>query len=122
MWILGGTQSTMYSPLEFVRLMEEKGAGEIIIQSIERDGTMEGYDIELIKSISTAISIPVVALGGAGSKEDLIRGYKESYANGLAAGNLFVYQSTKRGVLTNYPYKDELNLSNSILVTLSIRT
>ena len=107
-WILSGTQSTSYTPLEFARLMEENGAGEIIIQSIERDGMMEGYDIELIKSISTAISIPVVALGGAGSKEDLRDAYKNGYANGLAAGSLFVYQGTKRGVLINYPDKNEL--------------
>jgi imidazole glycerol-phosphate synthase subunit HisF len=108
-WILSGSRSTNYTPLEFASLMEENGAGEIIIQSIEKDGMMEGYDIELIKSVSTAISIPVVALGGAGSKEDLINAYKNGFANGLAAGSLFVYQGTKRGVLINYPDKDELN-------------
>ncbi len=108
-WILSGSQSTNYTPLDFAKLMEEKGAGEIIIQSIERDGMMEGYDIELIKSISTAISIPVVALGGAGSKEDLKDAYRNGYANGLAAGSMFVYQGTKRGVLINYPDKSELN-------------
>ena len=52
--------------------MEDKGAGELIVQSIERDGTMEGYDIDLIRSISQAVSIPVVALGGAGQIEDLV--------------------------------------------------
>ena len=108
-WILSGSRATSYTPLEFAQLMEENGAGEIIIQSIERDGMMQGYDIDLIRSISTAISIPVVALGGAGQKEDLVRAYREGYANGLAAGSLFVYQGTKRGVLINYPDKDELN-------------
>lgn len=107
-WILGGSRSTNYSPLDFARLMEQNGAGEIIIQSIERDGMMEGYDIELIKSISTAVSIPVVALGGAGKKDHLIDAYKNGYANGLAAGSLFVYQGSKRGVLINYPDKNEL--------------
>jgi cyclase len=85
--------------------MEEKGAGELIIQSIERDGTMTGYDIDLIRSISTSVSIPVIALGGAGKEEDLIEVHKKAYANGLAAGSLFVYQGKHRGVLINYPEK-----------------
>ncbi len=107
-WILSGSKSTNYTPLEFAELMEKNGAGEIIIQSIEKDGKMEGYDIDLTKSISTAVSIPVVALGGAGSLEDLAKAYKDAYANGLAAGSLFVYQGKKRGVLINYPDKNEL--------------
>jgi cyclase len=104
-WILNGRQSTSYTPLEFARLMEQNGAGELIIQSIERDGMMEGYDIELIRSISTSVTVPVVALGGAGKKEDLIAARKDGYANALAAGSLFVYQSKRRGVLINYPDK-----------------
>lgn len=107
-WILGGTKSTAYAPLDFAKLMEDKGAGELIIQSIEKDGMMNGYDIDLIKTIAMAVSIPVVALGGAGRKEDLTDAYKKGYANGLAAGSLFVYQGTKRGVLINYPEKNEL--------------
>jgi len=107
-WILGGSKSTLYTPLEFARLMEQKGAGELIVQSIEKDGMMDGYDIELIKSISTAVTIPVIALGGAGTEEDLIEAYRNGYANGLAGGSLFVYQSQKRGVLINYPEKDKL--------------
>lgn len=108
-WILSGSKSTKYSPLEFAGLMEQNGAGEIIIQSIEKDGTMDGYDIELIKSVSTSVGIPVVALGGAGKAEDLIDAYRDGHANSLAAGSLFVYQSKKRGVLINYPEKKELN-------------
>lgn len=107
-WILSGSKSTSYNPLEFAQLMEKNGAGEIIIQSIDRDGMMEGYDIELIKSISTSVNVPVVALGGAGSREDLVEVYQKGYANGLASGSLFVYQSKKRGVLINYPEKKEL--------------
>ena len=64
---------------------------------------------DVLIHFSTAISIPVVALGGAGQKEDLARAYREGYANGLAAGSLFVYQGTKRGVLINYPDKNELS-------------
>lgn len=108
-WVLNGSRSMKYSPLEFAGLMEQNGAGEIIIQSIEKDGTMDGYDLELIKSVSTSVSIPVVALGGAGKTEDLIDAYRDGHANALAAGSLFVYQSKKRGVLINYPEKKELN-------------
>ena len=107
-WTLNGCKSTKFSPIEFAKLMQEKGAGEIIIQSIERDGTMEGYDLELIKSISESVSIPVVALGGAGKLIHLEEGYQKGFANGLAAGSLFVYQGSKRGVLISYPTKNEI--------------
>ncbi|HET6891323.1 MAG TPA: AglZ/HisF2 family acetamidino modification protein [Pyrinomonadaceae bacterium] len=108
-WILGGNRATRFSPLDFAKLMEDKGAGELIVQSIEKDGTMEGYDIDLIKSISQAVSIPVVALGGAGRNEDLVDGYRYGFANGLAAGSLFVYQDKGRGVLINYPEKRDVS-------------
>ena len=108
-WIVGGSRATRFSPLDFAKLMEDKGAGELIVQSIEKDGTMEGYDIDLIRSISQAVSIPVVALGGAGRNEDLVDGYRYGFANGLAAGSLFVYQDRRRGVLINYPEKGDVS-------------
>ena len=107
-WILGGSRATRFSPLDFAKLMEDKGAGELIVQSIEKDGTMEGYDIDLLRSISQAVNIPVVALGGAGRIEDLVDGYRYGFVNGLAAGSLFVYRDKRRGVLINYPEKDTL--------------
>ena len=107
-WIFGGSRATRFSPLDFAKLMEDKGAGELIVQSIERDGTMKGYDIDLIRSISQAVSIPVVALGGAGRIEDLVDAYRYGLVNGLAAGSLFVYQDKRRGVLINYPEKGDL--------------
>jgi cyclase len=107
-WAKNGSKSTGFSPEDFARLMEEKGAGEIIIQSIERDGMMIGYDLELIKKISKSVSIPVVALGGAGKLADLKEAYHLGRASGLAAGSIFVYQGAKNGVLINYPDKTEL--------------
>ncbi|MGQ0829313.1 MAG: AglZ/HisF2 family acetamidino modification protein [Bacteroidota bacterium] len=107
-WTLNGSKSTGYDPIEFSKIMEEKGAGEIIIQSIERDGMMQGYDINMIKSISEAISIPVVALGGAGNMNHLKDAYSKGFANGLAAGSMFVYQGPKHGVLINYPERKEM--------------
>lgn len=110
-WGMNGTRAGKSSPVEFAQLMEKNGAGEIIIQSIDRDGTMTGYDIDLIRSVSTSVNIPVVALGGAGKMEDLADAYKNGRANGLAAGSLFVYQSIKRGVLINYPDKNGLRFA-----------
>lgn len=107
-WINNGSKSTIYNPVDLAKLMESNGVGEIIIQSIERDGKMEGYDIDLIKKISEAVKIPVVALGGAGDKSDLKKAYDEGYANGLAAGSLFVFHGSNKGVLINYPKKSEL--------------
>ena len=107
-WTHGGKKSTSLSPVALAKQMEANGAGELIIQSIEKDGSMSGYDMGLIRSIAEAVSIPVVALGGAGKPEDLRSAWKNGYANGLAAGSLFVYQSARRGVLINYPEKGSI--------------
>jgi cyclase len=108
-WIFSGTKAVKYDPVEFAQLMEQKGAGEIIVQSIDRDGSMEGSDIDLLKAISEAVSIPVVALGGAGRISDLEEAYKNAKVNALAAGSLFVYKNKDRGVLINYPEKKEMS-------------
>ncbi|HYJ89718.1 MAG TPA: HisA/HisF-related TIM barrel protein [Pyrinomonadaceae bacterium] len=107
-WLLNGREPTRFTPTDFARLMEEMGAGELIVQSIDRDGMMAGYDIELVRTISDAVRIPVIALGGAGSLKDLLRAHFEGHASAVAAGSLFVYQSTKRGVLINYPSVGEV--------------
>lgn len=107
-WILGGTRPTPFTAVEFARMMQEMGAGELIIQSIERDGTMTGYDLELTRTVASAVTIPVIALGGAGGRKDLIEAYTKANANALAAGSMFVFQNEKRGVLINYPERDEL--------------
>jgi len=108
-WVSAGEKATGYNPVDFAKLMEEKGAGEIIVQSIERDGMMQGYDIDLIKSISESVSIPVVALGGAGKLEDMKMAYTQAYANGLAAGSMFVYHGARKGILINYPSQEEMS-------------
>jgi cyclase len=107
-WIKNGRKSTGFSPEEFALLMQEKGAGEIIIQSIERDGMMNGYDLEMIRKISGIVTIPVVALGGAGNLDHLKEAYTSGQATALAAGSIFVYQGLKKGVLINYPEQSEL--------------
>lgn len=107
-WVKNGRKATPYGPHEFAQRMVKLGAGELIVQSIERDGAMNGYDLPLVREIARDVPIPVVALGGAGSLLHLKAAYDEGQATGLAAGSLFVYQGAHRGVLINYPSRAEL--------------
>lgn len=93
---------------EYVKLISEAGAGEIIIQSIDRDGTFKGYDIELIKSLSDTIKNPVIALGGASSLDNMKEAWLNGYASAVAAGSLFVYHGARNGILVNYPTRKEI--------------
>lgn len=106
-WTVNGTRRTPYEAAEFAMLMETNGAGEVIVQSIDKDGTMDGYDIELIRAISERVSIPVVGLGGAGNLSHLKDAYLAGGASGLGAGSIFVFHGRKKGVLINYPEKSE---------------
>lgn len=106
-WITNGKKRTCYNPLEFAQLVESKGAGEIIVQSISQDGLMKGYDLQLIKGISEHVKIPVIALGGAGTLQHLKQAHYIAYASGLAAGSLFIYHGARKGVLINYPTIDD---------------
>ena len=98
------------APVALARRLEASGVGEIIVQSIDRDGTLSGYDLELIRSVSDAVSVPVVALGGAGSVHHLSKAYVEGHASAVAAGSLFVFHGRRQGVLINYPERAELLL------------
>jgi cyclase len=108
-YINGGTRSTGKNPVEYAREIENEGAGEIMINSIDRDGTMEGYDIELIKSISQAVRIPVIACGGAGKMSDFRLAVKEGGASAAAAGSFFVFHGKRRAVLITYPEYSEIS-------------
>ena len=98
-----GKIESKYTPIEFAKIMEEKGAGEIIIQSIKKDGMMSGYDIDFIFDVSNSLKIPVIALGGASNYSNLKKCFDQGYVSGVAAGSLFVYQGIHKGVLINYP-------------------
>lgn len=98
-----GKVATAYTPEMFAEKMERFGAGELIVQSISRDGTMSGYDIRMLRRMAGLTTLPIVALGGAGSLQHLAEGFHKGMATGLAAGSLFVYNNTQRGVLINYP-------------------
>lgn len=102
-----GSAKSNFSPVEFAKMMEDKGAGEIMLHSIERDGMMDGYDLEMILKVSAEVSIPVIACGGARDLNDM----KLAVSNGahaVAAGSLFVYHGPRRAVLINYPEKLDL--------------
>jgi cyclase len=107
-WIYSGSKATSYDPLIYARLMAENGAGELLIQSIDHDGMMAGYDIELLSSISNAVTIPVIACSGAGSYKHLNDAVRKANASAVAAGSLFVYHGPRRAVLINYPTHEEL--------------
>ncbi len=84
-WVLSGTRPTGQAPEDCARRAEAQGAGEIIIQSMDHDGTMQGYDLDLVRRVADAVTIPVVALGGAGTLTDLVRAHSEGHATGVAA-------------------------------------
>lgn len=103
-----GRQKTGLDPVRFARDMESAGAGEIFLNSIDRDGTMQGYDLDLIRAVSQAVSIPVIACGGAGTLADLAAAVTKGGAAAVAAGSMFVFHGKHRAVLINYPTRREL--------------
>ncbi len=104
----GGRKGTRKDPVTFAVFMEKMGAGELIVNSIDRDGTMQGYDIDLIKKVSEAVGIPVIASGGAGKIEDFVQAVHEGGASAVAAGSFFVFHGPHRAVLINVPTPYEL--------------
>lgn len=109
MYIHNAKKSTGIDPVAFAIKMQKMGAGEIIINSIDQDGVMKGYDMNLINKIRDAISIPLTVLGGAGSLDDIGAVIKEHGIIGVAAGSLFVFMGKYRAVLINYPTPLEKN-------------
>lgn len=98
-----GMKDTKISPIEWARKVEAAGAGEIFLNSIDRDGMMQGYDISLIKSVVAAVDIPVIACGGAGSIADLNEPFEKAGVSAVAAGSFFVFHGKHKAVLISYP-------------------
>lgn len=97
------TRRTGYDPVEFAREMARRGAGEVLLNSVDRDGTMQGYDYELIERVRNAVPVPMTVLGGAASLDDVVGLYRRLGLIGAAAGSLFVFKGRLRAVLINYP-------------------
>jgi cyclase len=96
------------TPSQTATLMEDMGAGEIIVQSVEQDGRMEGYDERLITMVADAVGIPVIALGGAGTFDHIRATNLATNASAFASGSMFCFQNSLRGVLISYPSQSEL--------------
>jgi len=102
-----GRTRTGKCPVEFSQQMEKLGAGEIIVNSIDNDGVMNGYDLTLVRRVREAVGVPVTALGGAGSIHHLDVLIRQCGVSGAAAGSLFVFKGIYRAVLINYPGLEE---------------
>jgi len=106
-WTHNGLKNTGKFLPEFALHMERLGAGEIVINSIDNDGKMKGYDLALVEKIRGSISLPLTILGGAGSLHDIGQLINKYGAIGAAAGSLFVFKGVYRAVLINYPNRAE---------------
>lgn len=102
-----GKNGTGINPIDFAEKVQDLGAGEIIINSIDQDGMMNGFDMNIIDKIRQVVSIPVTVLGGAGSLADIKKVIHKHGVIGVAAGSLFVFKGKYKAVLINYPSKEE---------------
>jgi cyclase len=102
-----GKTGTGLDPVRHALEMEKRGAGELFVNSIDRDGTMQGYDLDLVRRVAEAVNIPMVACGGAGKVQHLAEAIQQG-ASAAAAGSIFVFQGPLRGVLISYPSQEEL--------------
>lgn len=104
----GETRGTGVDPIEYARRMEAAGAGEIFLTAVDQDGTMSGYDLALIEKVSSAVTVPVIANGGAGRVEDFTAAVTQAGADAVAAGAMFVFHGPHRAVLITYPSRGTL--------------
>ncbi len=107
-----GTKNTGRDPVNFALEVQKLGAGELIVNSIEREGTMRGYEIDIISKITKKLDIPVIACGGASCVDDFYSVVKEGNASAVGAGSLFVYHGKHRAVLISYPTVKQLKELN----------
>ena len=102
-----GTCKTGIDPVEWARRVEDLGAGEIFLPAVDRDGTQKGYDVTLLRQVTEAVSVPVIASGGAGQLSDFKAAVRDGGASAVAAGSMFVFHGKHRAVLITYPdYRD----------------
>lgn len=98
-----GKKWTKYTPIEYAKHIEDLGVGEILLTSIDFEGMMSGYDLDLIREISQSVKIPVIANGGAGNFQDFEKVFSLTDASAVSAGSVFVYYGKYNAVLINYP-------------------
>lgn len=103
-----GANKTKYGPIEYAKFVEDAGAGEVLLNSIDRDGTWNGFDLDIIKGVTSHINVPVVAVGGAGNMEHIADAVNNGGASAVALGSMAVYQGKDLGVLINFPNRGKL--------------
>ena len=114
-YINNGKKSTGKDPFDFAKKLEELGAGEIVVNSIDQDGVMKGYDMDLAEKMRAVTSLPLTVLGGAGNVQDIGKLISKFGIIGASAGSLFVFKGVYKAVLINYPNpaeKDDLIKNN----------
>ncbi|HRP89090.1 MAG TPA: AglZ/HisF2 family acetamidino modification protein [Edaphocola sp.] len=102
-----GKKATGINPFQFVEEAQKLGAGEVVINAIDQDGVMKGFDMNLIDKVRERTTLPITVLGGAGSLDDIKKVIDKHRIIGVAAGSLFVYKGKYKAVLINYPSKEE---------------
>jgi cyclase len=102
-----GTKDMRIDPIKAAMKVEELGAGEILLNSIDRDGTWSGFDLKLIRDVTNAVGLPVIATGGAGSLEDVRSAVTEGGASAVAIGSMAVFQGKNLGVLIKFPSRQD---------------
>jgi cyclase len=107
-YVQNGKVNTKLDPVTYAKKMQDGGVGELIVNSIDREGTGKGYDLELLEMVTKAVNIPVVGLGGAGCLQDLAEAKNKTKVSGLAAGDLFIFYGKHKAVLITYPKYAEL--------------
>ena len=104
----GGRNNTSLDVIEFAKRMEDCGAGELLITSMDRDGTKKGYDINLISKIEKSVNLPIIASGGAGTLQHLVEGIREGGASAVLAASIFHYGTFTIKEAKDYLYKNEI--------------
>ena len=102
------SKSTKNDPIQYAKQLEERGVGEIFINNIDREGTMKGFDLNLIKMFGHAVNIPIIPCGGAGSLSDIALVFKQINITAVAAGSIFVYTGKFNAILVNFPNESQI--------------
>ena len=113
-WVRAGSVDTGLEPVAWAQELERRGAGEILLTSIDREGTWAGYDVELVREVATGVSVPLIANGGAGGVGDIGEVIRAGGASAAAVGSMVVFQKKGMGVLVSFPAPLELETALAV--------
>lgn len=109
-FVNNGSFGTKQDPVNYAKKMQDLGAGELMVCSINQEGTRKGYDLELVRTVSNATDIPVIAAGGAGLLNDFFDAINKANASAVGVGDMFIFHGKHKAVLITYPKYSELQL------------